>query len=142
MIQINDNTGSACLSSLQAAADRTVSRLRLRGDVTVLIGTDKEARELNQRHRGINAPTDVLSFPIQEELPDGYYCGDIFICLPLAREQARKAGHSVSRELQLLLIHGLLHLAGFDHEIDSGEMERLQEEILDSLPAVADNHQP
>ncbi|MBN1196231.1 MAG: rRNA maturation RNase YbeY, partial [Candidatus Aminicenantes bacterium] len=90
----------------------------------------------------IDAPTDVLSFPIQEEFPEGFYCGDIFICIPLAREQARKAGHSVSRELQLLLVHGLLHLAGFDHENDNGEMEQLQHEIMASLLPAPDNHQP
>lgn len=142
MIQINDQTNSVCLTGLRAAADLTVSRLSLHGDVTVVLGSDTEARELNLRYRGIDAPTDVLSFPIREEFPDGFYCGDIFICIPLAREQAREAGHSVSRELQLLLVHGLLHLAGFDHENDIGEMEQLQQEIMDSLLPVLDGHQP
>ncbi|MBN1196240.1 MAG: rRNA maturation RNAse YbeY, partial [Candidatus Aminicenantes bacterium] len=78
MIQINDHTNSVCLTGLRATADLMVSRLNLHGDVTVLIGSDTEARELNLRYRGIDAPTDVLSFPIREEFPEGFYCGDIF----------------------------------------------------------------
>lgn len=139
MIQIIDETGAAPLNGLQSLADTIASSLELRGDVTIRFSTEGESRELNKRYRGIDAPTDVLSFPIQEEFPEGFYCGDILICLPLAQEQAMEACHSLLLEVQILILHGLLHLAGYDHETDNGQMEQLQRELIASLLPVTDH---
>lgn len=142
MIQISDTTDSIHVRALREDAESVASRLRLAGNVTVRIGSRDESRDLNLRYREIDAPTDVLSFPIGEEFPDGFYCGDIHICLPVAREQAVSAGHSLAQELRTLVIHGLLHLAGYDHEKDDGEMMRLQDEVLAELPPIPGEGNP
>jgi len=142
MIQISDTTDSIHVQALREDAESVASRLRLEGNVTVRIGSRDESHELNLRYRGIDAPTDVLSFPIGEEFPDGFYCGDIHICLPVAREQAVSAGHSLAQELRTLVVHGLLHLAGYDHEKDDGEMMRLQDEALAELPPIPGEGNP
>lgn len=85
---------------------------------------DREVRRLNRTYRGKDRPTDVLSFPGE----DGHL-GDILISVPVARRQAAAAGHAVERELQVLLLHGLLHCLGHDHETDGGEMERLERRL-------------
>jgi probable rRNA maturation factor len=83
-------------------------------------------RTLNRTWRGIDRPTDVLSFPST----DPGYLGDIVIDVPYASRQARARGHRAPREVQLLLAHGLLHLLGYDHETDEGEMFRLQRQTV------------
>jgi probable rRNA maturation factor len=72
----------------------------------------------------------VLSFPVGEKLPGGFYAGDILICWTLAEKQARENNHSMQKELLLLMIHGLLHLHGHDHEKDKGEMLALQQQLF------------
>jgi probable rRNA maturation factor len=84
--------------------------------VTCLITTDAELRRLNRRFRGKNYATDVLSFP-----PD-----EMAISLDRAAAQARELGHSLDAELRILMLHGLLHLSGMDHENDAGEMRRAE----------------
>jgi probable rRNA maturation factor len=86
-------------------------------DVTIAIEDDEQLRSLNEQFLGINTPTDVLSFPSDEVDPDSgnLYLGDIIISLPRAAQQAQIAGHPVINEMQLLVIHGMLHLLGFDH---------------------------
>jgi probable rRNA maturation factor len=84
--------------------------------VTCLITTDAELRRLNRQFRGKNHATDVLSFP-----PD-----EMAISLDRAAAQARELGHSIDAELRILILHGLLHLGGMDHESDSGEMLRAE----------------
>ncbi|MEM7049679.1 MAG: rRNA maturation RNase YbeY [Acidobacteriota bacterium] len=86
---------------------------------------DRLMRQANRRFRGRDKTTDVLSFP-GEETPEGRHLGDILISLPTARRQATAHGHSIARELRVLLIHGLLHCQGHDHEADDGTMERLE----------------
>lgn len=99
--------------------------VRLRGQVSVLLTTDLAIRRLNRRFRGINKPTDVLSFPASA-LPGGAepVAGDLAISVPMARRQAVEQGHALSTEIKILLLHGLLHLAGYDHETDDGKMAR------------------
>ena len=109
------------------------SQLGLNGDATIKIGDEKESRALNNKFRNKDYPTDVLTFIANEELPDGYYLGDIFICDKILIDQAAEAKISEKLELTILIIHGLLHLKGYDHETDSGEMLRLQEELLIKL---------
>jgi probable rRNA maturation factor len=89
---------------------------------------DRAMRELNRRYRGKDHPTDVLSFPGTTS-PEGRHLGDVVIAVPTARRQAAAAGHSAHRELRVLLLHGLLHCLGHDHETDGGEMERLERRL-------------
>jgi probable rRNA maturation factor len=99
-----------------------------------LVG-DRTMRDLNRRHRGKDATTDVLSFPAGEG-PDpagSWHLGDILISVPRAVLQAREAGHPVERELRLLALHGYLHLLGYDHEKDNGTMMRLQRRLAGKL---------
>lgn len=106
------------LASAQAA-------VRLRGQVSVLLTTDKEIRRLNRTFRGINQPTDVLSFaataaPVARER----IAGDLAISVDTAHRQAAEHGHSLLNEVKILILHGLLHLAGYDHHADNGQMAR------------------
>jgi probable rRNA maturation factor len=98
--------------------------LRARGSVAIALVSDRDMRALNQKHRGKDRATDVLSFPA-----DGESLGDIAIAAGIAAKQAREAGHSVSMELRVLALHGLLHLLGYDHETDHGEMSRVEERL-------------
>ena len=94
-----------------------------RGEVGLALVSDRRMRELNRTYRGEDAVTDVLSFPGDE--PDGTL-GDIVIATGVARRQARAAGHPLATELRVLALHGLLHLAGYDHETDNGRMARAE----------------
>jgi probable rRNA maturation factor len=106
-------------------------------EITVLIEGDDRIQELNLQFMGINAPTDVLSFPSNEVDPETgkQYLGDIIISFPRALSQAKAAGHPIESELQLLVVHGTLHLLGFDHagEEDKRQMWSVQEKILNDL---------
>jgi probable rRNA maturation factor len=86
---------------------------------------DRALARANRGFRGKDAPTDVLSFP-GGPTPEGRHLGDVLISVPAARRQAVAAGHGVERELRLLLLHGVLHCLGHDHETDGGEMARLE----------------
>lgn len=92
----------------------------LRGDVSVLITGNSKMRELNSRFRGKNSATDVLSFPAAQS---NGFAGDVAISLDIATRNARALGHSVADEIRILILHGILHLAGYDHEKDRGKME-------------------
>jgi probable rRNA maturation factor len=92
------------------------------GEVAVLVAGSRRIQDLNRRFRRKNKPTDVLSFPREQE--NGSSGGDIAICAEIARDNARRFGHSVTQELKVLLLHGMLHLAGYDHETDHGQMAR------------------
>ncbi len=117
--------------SLRLPSTRTLGRflaeaqaaVRLRGEVTVLLTTDLAIRRLNRRFRGKNKSTDVLSFPADGPLT-GEIAGDLAVSVPTALRQAAEQGHALSIEVKVLILHGLLHLAGYDHEIDEGQMAR------------------
>ena len=94
----------------------------------IRLTSEREMRDLNRRFRRKDEPTDVLSFP-GEEFPEGRHLGDIAISVPTARRQASAQGHELSRELQVLLLHGVLHCLGYDHETDDGTMARLEAEL-------------
>ena len=105
---------------------------------TVRFLSDREMRRLNATFRSRDRPTDVLSFPGDldpgldgpaVEADEDLHLGDVAISVPTARRQAAAAGHSTSRELRLLLLHGLLHCLGHDHETDDGTMERLERKL-------------
>ena len=105
--------------------------LGIAGDIVIKLGDKEEGRELNKKYRKKDYPTDVLSFPFNEELPEGYYLGDIFIRFPVAKEQAQERQITIKEELLTLMIHGILHLSGYDHERDTGKMNELQEQLVE-----------
>jgi len=88
-----------------------------------LIAGDAELRRLNRQYRGLDHPTDVLSFPAAAPAT---YLGDLAISLARARAQARQFGHPIEQEVEILMLHGVLHLLGFDHETDGGQMARAE----------------
>ena len=111
----------------EPALERFVARakraVRVRGVVNVLVTTSRELRLLNSRFRGLDKATDVLSFPpILGLVAD--FAGDVAISADIAAQNARRLGHSVADEIRILALHGMLHLAGYDHERDSGIMAR------------------
>lgn len=117
----------------RAALERFTARARraagVRAEVDVLVASNGDLRRLNRRFRGLDQPTDVLSFPpAGQGLP-----GDLAISGAIARANARRLGHSAADELKVLILHGLLHLAGYDHERDAGEMRRKEERLRRAL---------
>lgn len=98
--------------------------------VTVAFVSDKKIRDLNRQFRHIDRPTDVLSFPSDSEDGD---LGDIAISIQTAARQAKQSGLTLNGEIAQLLLHGLLHLSGYDHETDNGEMNRLEVKLRKKL---------
>ena len=99
--------------------------------LTVCLVSERRMRELSRDFRGIDAPTDVLSFVdgLAAAPGEGIHLGDIVVSVPSAVRQARAAKHSLARELRLLILHGYLHLLGYDHATDDGRMMRLQRKL-------------
>lgn len=95
---------------------------RLRGTVTLMVTDDREIRALNLQFKGSDRATDVLSFPAPVFVQG--FAGDIAISGEYAARNAQRLGHRVSDEVRILALHGILHLAGYDHENDNGEMAR------------------
>lgn len=108
--------------ALARFANRARREVKVAGEVNILLTTDAELQRLNLQFRKLDSPTDVLSFPSE----DG---GDIAISIQRAREQAAEQGHSLLTEIKVLILHGTLHLAGYDHEGDNGRMERLERRL-------------
>lgn len=116
--------------------------LKVSGEVSISFVSDEEIHELNRFYRHVDRPTDVLSFALNEggddlELPDEVTepLGDIVLSLPTAVRQSMDYGHSLRREVAFLLVHGFLHLLGFDHQESDAEQEMtsIQELVLSSL---------
>ena len=110
----------AALSRFVTKASRAAS---LEGTGDVLVTGNRELRLLNNRFLGKDKATDVLSFPA-ERTPDSRYAGEIAISAEIASENARRLGHDITQEIKILALHGILHLAGYDHQRDKGEMAR------------------
>jgi probable rRNA maturation factor len=108
-----------------------------RGEVTVAVLSDAHVRRLNRQFRGVDRPTDVLSFPAGRESPAAHRespaasrtLGDIVIARGVANRQARRARHSRLTEWRVLALHGLLHLLGYDHDGDRGRMARVERRL-------------
>lgn len=113
---------------LRRLAESTLHRLGVdRAEVGVLVTDDPTVRTLNRHFRGKDVPTDVLSFPAGFAQPEGPpYLGDVAISLDTARRQAEASAVTIDRELATLLLHAIVHLCGWDHETDDGEMETLE----------------
>jgi probable rRNA maturation factor len=113
---------------------RTAQRhVGLAGQVSVLITSDEEMRRLNRQFRGKDKATDVLSFPADGVHGATKVVGDIAISAPIAKRNSAALGHSLELELKVLLLHGLLHLAGYDHEQDGGEMAVMEQSLRAKL---------
>ena len=97
-------------------------------EIELIITNKDEIKNINKEHRGIDAPTDVLSFPY-EDMPMSPL-GSIVISYEHVKEVSKELKHSQDDELALLFIHGLLHLLGFDHEVDSGEMREKEAKLI------------
>jgi probable rRNA maturation factor len=111
---------------LQGAADA----LRVRGEVSLVLAGDRLLRRLNRTYRGEDRPTDVLSFP-GEGGEAGL--GDVVISVETAERNARGLGRTLGQELDVLALHGFLHLLGYDHETDDGQMDRLEARLRERL---------
>ncbi|HXC16739.1 MAG TPA: rRNA maturation RNase YbeY [Holophagaceae bacterium] len=101
--------------------------------ISITYVDDRGMKKLNREHRGKNETTDVLSFPTEAGKGEFPHLGDIVISLPVAEAMAKKLGVSRRREVETLVIHGFLHLCGYDHEKDNGEMLALQSELETQL---------
>lgn len=114
-----------------AALARFVTRARraagASGQVNVLLTSSAAMRGLNRSFRGLDKPTDVLSFPATAGTPK--LAGDVAISADIAAANARRYRHSPAQEVKILALHGILHLAGYDHERDGGEMARLEDRL-------------
>jgi probable rRNA maturation factor len=123
--------------------ERFVLRARravpLHDPVNVLVSSSSELRSLNRRFRGLDKPTDVLSFPAPRDGRNQArrIAGEVAISADIARENARRLGHSLADEVKILTLHGILHLAGFDHEHDHGEMARKENGLRQQLKLEA-----
>jgi probable rRNA maturation factor len=119
-VTVTDARGRAIAARGLARWLAGIAPRRARGDVAIAILTDAAVRRLNRTYRRVDKPTDVLSFPGVPPL------GDIAIARGVAARQARQFGHAEATEWRILALHGLLHLLGYDHETDRGEMSRLE----------------
>jgi probable rRNA maturation factor len=133
-----DNIKSALL---REAARATLEQQRLQGDLTIVITGNAQLRALNREFRGVDAPTDVLSFATDDQpqaSKQTRYLGDVIISYTQANEQAKVGGHPVEAELQLLVVHGVLHLLGHDHDTrpEKARMWQAQAKILKSISAA------
>jgi probable rRNA maturation factor len=111
--------------ALARFANKAQRAAGISGEVNVLLTGDSEIQRLNLQFRHKDKPTDVLSFPTEAEPPGG----DIAISLQTARAQAAEIGHDLLTEVKVLILHGMLHLAGHDHETDRGQMRKLEQAL-------------
>ncbi|MCP4157367.1 MAG: rRNA maturation RNase YbeY [bacterium] len=131
MIEIMDDNFNIDKDYYLPKLEEIIKEQDIKGTIVIKLGGKEESQTLNSQYRQKDYPTDVLSFPSNEELPDGLYLGDIFICYPMAQSQAEENKISLEQELLTLMLHGVLHLGDYDHEEDKGEMLALQDKIVD-----------
>jgi probable rRNA maturation factor len=139
VIHIRSARGSLSIprQAIRRAARAALVQQASQGDLSIVLADDARLQELNREYLGIDAPTDVLSFPAAETDPQSGrpYLGDILISVPRAAQQAGSAGYPVEMEVQLLVIHGVLHLLGHDHAepTEKSRMWTAQSAILESI---------
>ncbi len=139
MIHISSPAGPppVDLQALEHAASAALAHQSVTGDLSIVLTDDPQLQQLNHDYLGVDAPTDVLSFPASESDPESgiTYLGDILISVTRAHQQAIAAGHSLESEVQLLVVHGILHLLGHDHArpAEKSRMWAAQTAILGSI---------
>ena len=137
MVILHRKVAGLSAKSLEIFVQRARQATGLRGAVNVLVTTSVAVRSLNRRFRGKDKATDVLSFPAPASRSASgsgpVLAGDIVICAEIAKKSAAGLGHSASEEVKVLALHGVLHLAGFDHERDNGEMARREAKLRRTL---------
>ena len=125
MIDIDNSTEFEInISTIEKITDSLTNK-----DIELLVVKNDEIQALNKVHRNIDKPTDVLSFPLDFDFPD-MPLGSIVISTDFVEEKAKEYGHSIDEEFTLLYIHGILHLLGYDHEVDNGEHRNKEEELI------------
>jgi probable rRNA maturation factor len=125
MIDLENNTDFEIdISNLEKIANTLTKK-----DIELLVVKNNEIQILNKEHRNIDKATDVLSFPMDFDF-DNMPLGSIVISTDFVEEKSKEYGHSFNEEFSLLFIHGILHLLGFDHEVDSGEHRTKEEELI------------
>ena len=128
MIVIRKPVPGLSAAALTRFVGRAQRSAQLLGSVDVLLAGNPDLRALNRRFRKKNQPTDVLSFPAGDGPRNGF-AGDIAISVDIAKQNAKRLGHTAAEEIKVLCLHGLLHLAGFDHERDEGQMARKERSL-------------
>lgn len=135
MIILRRRVAGLSEATLARFVKRACAILGIEGDVDVLVTGNRELRDLNGRFRKKNIATDVLSFPPMPGLRQEF-AGEVAISAEIANRNARRLGHSAAQEIKILTLHGILHLAGFDHDHDAGRMARKENHLrtMFSLP--------
>jgi probable rRNA maturation factor len=119
-------------SSLKRFMGQAQKAVGLKGEVSVLLTSNRQMRQLNRCFRGKDKPTDVISFPALDVVSHKIV-GDLAISVDIASANAKVFGHTTDQEVRVLILHGLLHLAGYDHEKDKGEMARQEDRLREKL---------
>ena len=132
MVTLKKRVPSVEAGAVERFVRRACLAAKLSGLVHVLITNDREMRSLNKRFRGKDSATDVLSFPAVLGLP-GKLAGDLAISADIAAGNAKEFGHDTAEEIKILILHGVLHLAGYDHEADDGRMARKERRLRRDL---------
>ena len=125
MIELENNTNLEIdISNLENIANTLTKK-----DIELVVVNNEEMRLLNKEHRKIDKATDVLSFPMDFDFPN-MPLGSIVVSTDFVEEKAKEYGHTFNEEFSLLFIHGILHLLGYDHEVDNGEHRNKEEELI------------
>ena len=132
MVLLKKQIPGATAALFERFLRKACASVKLKGTVNALITNNLEMRSLNRSFRGKDAATDVLSFPAVPGLP-GKLAGDLAISGDIAADSAKQLGHAVEDEVKILILHGVLHLAGYDHETDTGTMARKEARLRVAL---------
>lgn len=125
MIELENNTNLEIdISSLENIANTLTKK-----DIELMVVKNDEIQQINKEHRNIDKATDVLSFPMDFDFPN-MPLGSIVISTDFVEEKSKEYGHTFNEEFLLLFIHGILHLLGYDHEVDNGEHRQKEEELI------------
>uniref|UniRef100_UPI0040470C69 rRNA maturation RNase YbeY n=1 Tax=Aliarcobacter sp. TaxID=2321116 RepID=UPI0040470C69 len=125
MIELENNTNLEIdISSLENIANTLTKK-----DIELMVVKNDEIQQINKEHRNIDKATDVLSFPMDFDFPN-MPLGSIVISTDFVEEKSKEYGHTFNEEFSLLFIHGILHLLGYDHEVDNGEHRQKEEELI------------
>jgi probable rRNA maturation factor len=125
MIELENNTNLEIdISSLENIANTLTKK-----NIELMVVKNDEIQQINKEHRNIDKATDVLSFPMDFDFPN-MPLGSIVISTDFVEEKSKEYGHTFNEEFSLLFIHGILHLLGYDHEVDNGEHRQKEEELI------------